>query len=62
MSGTSMMDKKLNDVLKTCRAENDVLYKKLQYGVSSAKANMNGEFVEIDDEVNDKIKAAESTL
>ena len=44
------------------RAENVITNKKLKDEVSSAIANMNAEFVGLDDKVNDKIEAAEKRI
>ena len=57
-TGTSMMDEILNYALKTLRAEKALMNQKLIKEVSSAIAKMNGEFVGLDDKVNDKIEAA----
>ena len=57
-----MKDEILNEALKTLRAENYIMNKKLKDKVSSAIDNMNGEFIGLDDKVNDKIEAAENAL
>ena len=61
-SGTSMKDEILNEAPKIRRADRTIMNKKLKDEVSSATANMNGEFVELDDKVNDKIEDAEKAL
>ena len=55
-----MKDKILNEALKTLRAENYIMNKKLKDEVSSAVDNMNVECLGLDDKVNDKIEAAEN--
>ena len=47
---------------KTLSAENYIMNKKLKDKVSSAVDNMNGEFIGLDDKVNDKVEAAENAL
>ena len=57
-----MKDEILNEAPKIRRADRTIMNRKLKDEVSSATANMNGEFVELEDNVNDKIEAAEKAL
>ena len=57
-----MKDEILNEAPKIRRADRTIMNRKLKDEVSSATANMNGEFVELDDKVNDKIEDAEKSI
>ena len=60
--GARMKDEILSEALQILRAKNIVMNKKLEDEVSSAIANLNEEFVEMDNKVNCNIKAAEKRI